>query len=574
MARDATVPGQERAAQVEGIHHVTMIAGDPQANADFYGGVLGMRLVKRTVNFDDPGTYHFYFGDETGRPGTLLTFFPVPGAGRGRHGAGQATLVYLSVPEGTLDYWQGRLEGFGVACHRRPGPLGRQALFFQDPDGLPLALVEEPGPGGPGWPGGPVPATAAIGAVAGVRLTVRDIEPTARILRELGYRPAGGRSGREQPGSQGTDGAPAPPAPQEPGPASPPQLWVAGPGGTGRWLELAGDARAPRGTLGAGTVHHVAFRTPTDRTQAAWQQHLARLGLHVTPVQDRQYFRSIYFREPGGVLFEIATDPPGFLIDEDRDALGTGLRLPPWYEPARAALEQALPPLHHPSGFGELGFIHRFARGTDDPDRAPVLLLLHGTGGDEHDLLPLGAHLWPGAALLSPRGQVLEDGMPRFFRRLAPGVLDAADLRRRAGDMARFVTAAARRYGFDPGRVVAVGYSNGANLAAALLLRHPRLLAGAVLFRPMAVPVEAPEAGALAGRPVLVAAGRQDPVVPPEQSLQLVRTLEAAGAAVTLHRAGTGHQLERAELDAAARWLAVEARWPWHGSGEGPAATE
>ena len=520
---------------VGGIHHVTMIAGDPQANADFYGGVLGMRLVKRTVNFDDPETYHFYFGDETGGPGTLLTFFPVPGAARGRTGAGQATLVYLAVPPGALDYWEERLGRFGVPCRRRPGPGGRPGLFFTDPDGLPLALLDEPAPDRPGWPGGPVPAPHAIRAVAGVRLTVHDVEPTGRVLQALGYRPAP---------EGGTGGTPA--------------LWITGDGGATRWIELDVAPGLRRGTLGAGTVHHVAFRTAGDATQQAWRNRLTQLGLHVTPVQDRQYFRSIYFREPGGVLFEIATDPPGFLIDEDRASLGTGLRLPPWYEPARAALEKALPPLHHPSGFAELGFIHRFVPAAEEDGNrpAPVLLLLHGTGGDEQDLLPLGAHLRPGAALLSPRGQVLEGDMPRFFRRLAPGVLDADDLARRAGDMAGFVRAAARRYGFDAGRVVAVGYSNGANLAAALLLRHPDLLAAAVLFRPMPVPVEPAAPGALAGRPVFIAAGRQDPVVPADQSRELARQLEAAGAAVTLHWADGGHGVEPAEVEAAGRWLA------------------
>ncbi|ADU50572.1 Glyoxalase/bleomycin resistance protein/dioxygenase [Thermaerobacter marianensis DSM 12885] len=572
MASDPRTPGDP----VGGIHHVTMIAGDPQANVDFYGGVLGMRLVKITVNFDDPGTYHFYFGDDVGRPGTLLTFFPIPGAAPGRRGAGQVTAVALAVPPGSLGFWEERLQAFGVPCRRHQGPLGQPALAFADPDGLALALLEDAtlagdGASWPGWGGGPVPAAHAIRRVAGVTLTVRELEPTARVLEALGYRPVPADGGA--PG-----GAAVPPASQAGGStrqAGAPvtgegapalrRLWGVNGGRTTHWVEVVADPAARRGTMGAGVVHHVAFRTPTDQAQEDWRRRVGRLGLAVTPVQDRRYFRSIYFREPGGVLFEIATDPPGFLIDEDRDTLGRALRLPPWLEPVRPSLEQQLPPLHHPADFAELRFIHRFvpppgetpagAPGTAADEPAGILLLLHGTGGDENDLLPLGRYLDPRAALLSPRGQVLEEGMPRFFRRLAPGVLDPEDLAARADGMARFVAAAARRYGFDPRRVVAVGYSNGANLAAALLLRHPGLLAGAVLFRPMEVPVASPPAGALAGVPVLVAAGRQDAVVPADSSRALAQRLEEAGARVTLHWAEAGHGLQEEELRRARDWL-------------------
>ena len=544
--------------QVTGIHHVTMIAGDPQANADFYGGVLGMRLVKRTVNFDDPGTYHLYFGDQVGRPGTLLTFFPIPDAARGRPGAGQVTAVALAVPPNALAFWEDRLRGFGVPCRRTSSPVAQPAVAFTDPDGLPLALVADPAAAAwPGWEDGPVPRDHAIRTVAGVTLTVRDVGPTARVLRALGYRPVA--EAGPAPVQSGGEAEPAGPSARH----APCTLWAVGEGGPTRWVAVIADPSAPRGTLGAGVVHHVAFRTPTDEHQQRWRRRLDLLGLTVTPVQDRRYFRSIYFREPGGVLFEIATDPPGFLIDEDVTALGTALRLPPWYEPARPTLERSLPPLRHPSGFAALAFIHRFVPAAEEPAAAarhggaprPVLLLLHGTGGDEHDLLPLGRFLAPGAALLSPRGQVLEDGMPRFFRRRAPGVLDRDDLFARAEQMAGFVAAAAHRYGFDPGGLVAVGYSNGANLAAALLMVRPGLLRGAVLFRPMDLPLADPPPGALAGTPVFVAAGRDDPVVPAEQSRSLARRLEAAGARVTLHWVPAGHGLEQGELETARRWL-------------------
>jgi glyoxalase family protein len=307
--------------RIPGIHHITAIAGDAQRNFDFYTGLLGLRLVKRTVNFDDPGTYHFYFGDERGRPGTILTFFPWAGIPAGRRGTGEVSATSFAVPPGTLDAWARHLDGARVAVLRAER-FGEPLLAFEDPAGLPLELAEAAWAGGAGVgaragePGGP-------GAIAGFHsatLHLRSREHTESLLTTtFGFETAGADGGRRR-----FRGA------------------AEGAGGFVDTLETPG---AGRGALGAGSVHHIAWRTRDDAGQAEWLARLPRLGLQVTPVQDRQYFRSIYFREPGGVLFEIATDPPGFLTDEPLEHLGEALKLPPWLEANRASIERALPAL-------------------------------------------------------------------------------------------------------------------------------------------------------------------------------------------------------------------------------------
>ena len=309
---------------IRGIHHVTAIARGAQANLDFYSGVLGLRLVKRTVNFDDPGTYHLYYGDEVGHPGTILTFVPWPLARLGRRGAGQATATAFAVPSGTLARWAERLDRFGVEHGAPRERFAEEALTLFDPDGLALELVAAEGDRRAPWAEGPVDPEMAIRGFHHVALTEWNPEVTARVLGEtMGFQKIAEAGGRLR--------------------------FAAGDGGPGAFVDLVADPGAPRSQVSAGTVHHVAFRVAGDAEQLAWQRRLAEAGLHVTPVQDRQYFHSIYFREPGGVLFEIATDPPGFAIDEPVAALGGALQLPPWLEPSRREIEAVLPPLALPA---------------------------------------------------------------------------------------------------------------------------------------------------------------------------------------------------------------------------------
>ncbi len=307
------------ASTLPGIHHVTAITGDAQQNVDLYVGVLGLRMVKKTVNFDDPGSYHLYFGDELGRPGTVMTFFVWPGAARGRAGTGQVTATAFSIPRGSVQHWRERLEAADVPV-RGPEPrLGDEVLTLADPDGMRLELVAPARPDGrQPWAGGPVPVEHAIRGFHSVTLTLGGYEETARLLTGiLGFGALGEESGRYRFAPE--DGEP---------------------GGT---VDLLSLPDAPAGITAAGTVHHVAWRTPDDERQLAWRKTVAQAGFDVTPVIDRSYFHSIYFREPGGVLFEVATDGPGFTVDEPADRLGASLLLPPRLEPIRRELELRLP---------------------------------------------------------------------------------------------------------------------------------------------------------------------------------------------------------------------------------------
>jgi len=301
---------------VPGIHHITVIASDPQANVDFYTGFLGLRLVKKTVNFDDPGTYHLYYGDDIGHPGTILTFFPWPNAYSGRPGAGEVITVAFTIPPDSLDHWLRLAKKRNISV---TGPQNRATgepyLSLQDPDGLPIELVAETHGSG-----------HAIQGFHSAALALRNPEPTAELLtKSFGFRLL------EQHGDR--------------------LRFKAESSGPGHFVDLiAQPGSTPRGAMGAGTVHHIAWRTANDETQKLWRRHLIEKGHNVTPVMDRQYFHSIYFREPGGVLFEIATDPPGFTFDETADQLGSGLKLPPWLEPERRAIEASLPPLETHAG--------------------------------------------------------------------------------------------------------------------------------------------------------------------------------------------------------------------------------
>ena len=312
---------------ISGIHHVTAIASNARVNLDFYSRVLGLRLVKKTINFDDPQTYHFYFGDTTGRPGTILTFFPIARAFQGEQGVGQATVTALGIPVGALAYWQERLNDFTVRAEVGTD-FGQPSLTLRDPDGLLLELVESPldGPGD-AWAGGPVPVEYAIRGVHHVLLQETRYEPTVELLTEtMGFRLVESQGDRRR--------------------------FAVGAGGPGALIDVLVTPHGAPGREAAGTVHHIAFRTDDDASQLAWRETLVGLGYGVSPVKDRQYFRSIYYREPGGVLFELATDGPGFAADEPVEALGASLKLPPWLEAARTQIERRLPALE-PKGEGD-----------------------------------------------------------------------------------------------------------------------------------------------------------------------------------------------------------------------------
>ncbi|MGB9964580.1 ring-cleaving dioxygenase [Halobacterium hubeiense] len=312
-----------------GLHHVTAIAGDPQANADFYVGALGLRFVKRTVNHDDTHTYHFYFGDYEGTPGTNLTFFPWGERGRdGEFGAGQTRHTAYLIPADSVDYWAERLHEHGAAVEERER-FGDTVLQFSDPDGIALELIAsdraDESDAVP-WPDGPVPAEHQLRGFHSVTLAVREFGPTEAILTDvLGY---------ERVAEDGDRRRYRTPA-----------------GGPHSTLDLV-ETDAPRGQMGVGTVHHVAFTAESVAELEAWKEAYADHGLAASGPIDRKYFQSLYCREPGGVLFEIATDGPGFAVDEDVEALGSSLVLPEWLEDDRVDIEASLPDFEPPNPSG------------------------------------------------------------------------------------------------------------------------------------------------------------------------------------------------------------------------------
>ena len=303
----------------QGIHHVTAIASDPQRNIDFYSGLLGLRMVKKTVNFDDPSAYHLYYGDETGSPGTIVTFFYWPGLdGRGKAGSGQMGRISFSAPLGSIEFWQDRLKRHGVATVRQTR-FAEDVLAFADRDGIALEIVSAERDRRAGWAGGGIPAAHALRGLHTAELASRLPDQTERLLTvDMGYRLV--RRDEER------------------------SRFEAGPGGPGTYIDLL-THRTASGISGVGTIHHIAWRVPGDEDQASMNVRLARAGHEVSPVRDRTYFRSIYYREPGGILFEIATDTPGFSVDEPAAALGSTLKLPEPFETSRDQIEKALPPL-------------------------------------------------------------------------------------------------------------------------------------------------------------------------------------------------------------------------------------
>lgn len=303
--------------RINGLHHVTMMASGARANNAFYTGALGLRRVKTTVNFDAPDVYHLYFGDALGRPGTVMTSFPFPDAARGRRGAGEASETAFAVPADSLSAWEERLSPLGPV--RREGRFGEERLVLGGPDGEGLALVGVEGDPRAPWTGNGVGGEMGIRGFSGVTLTLRDARPTADLLALMGYR----EEGRDGPLTR---------------------LRVAG-GHGADLVDLHEDRSAPPARQGAGSVHHIAFSVATQATQAEVRRELGENGFQTTPSIDRDYFHAIYFRSPGGVLFEVATDEPGFARDEAPAALGTALKLPGRHEHLRDELRRRLEPL-------------------------------------------------------------------------------------------------------------------------------------------------------------------------------------------------------------------------------------
>ncbi|MDQ7260653.1 VOC family protein [Paracoccus sp. PS-1] len=503
-----------------GIHHVTGITRRVQANVDFYAGFLGLRLVKRTGGFEDAEQLHLFYGDALGSPGSLVTFLVWEDGAPGRVGHGQVAEIALAVPPQSIGDWLTRAMTARVPVE---GPLrerGETVLRLKDPDGVIVKLVGAELPAA-----APLPDPIAPTRLRGVTILTEQPAATRDFLTRFGYRP-GAAEGAVQRMESDTD-----------------------------VVDIRDATGFFPGIPGTGILDHVAFRAPD--ADAVRRMRLALQDTDATSVHDRKYFLSLYVREPAGTLLEYATDAPGFTVDEAAEHLGETLFVPPHdaarAEDLRVILPQFALPGEERSPMRDLHFIHRFHR-PENPDGSTIVLL-HGTGGNESDLMPLAHRIAPRATLLGVRGRSTEEGINRWFRRYDAVTYDQTDVRAEAGAFAGFIDEAARAYGLDPAALAYLGYSNGANLLGAVMQLHPGLIGRAVLLRAVQVLEEPPalEPQALAGSRVLMLTGARDPFARMAPALE--RALQDGGAALEARAVEAGHELQPEDLTLAADWL-------------------
>ena len=501
-----------------GIHHVTAITQNVQANVDFYAGFLGLRLVKQTGGYEDAEQLHLFYGDAAGSPGSLVTFLVWEAGGRGRVGLEQVSEIAFAVPADSIGEWLQRALSAGVPFTGPAKEFGETVLRLKDPDGIIVKLV------GVDMPAvAPLPDPIAPTRVRSVTILSDDAGKAADFAKRFGYR----EDSRDGPFIRMVSDTDA--------------------------LDIRHSAGFVPGVQGPGVFDHVAFRAVD--AEAVRQM---RLDLRdhdgVTNVHDRKYFLSLYVREPTGTLFEYATDGPGFTVDEPLERLGETLMIPPREMKRAAAIKVSLPQFAMPGEdrmpARDLPFIHRFYA-PDDPDGS-VLVLLHGTGGSEADLMPLGHQLNPRATLLGVRGRAAEEGSLRWFRHKGAVSFDQQDIAAEAEAFEAFVDGAIAGYGLDRERMSFAGYSNGANFLAAVMRLYPAVIGRAMLFRASEVLEDAPQPRLDPAR-VLMVNGVDDPFGGKASALQAA--LEAAGAEVDAHLIEAGHALVDKDEVIARDWL-------------------
>ncbi|PRD40581.1 ring-cleaving dioxygenase [Phyllobacterium phragmitis] len=498
-----------------GIHHVTGITSNVQANVDFYVGFLGLRLVKRTGGYADAEQLHLVYGDGLGSPGSLLTFLVWEAAGRGRTGIGQVSEVALAVPPVSLGGWITKALAANIPLEGPSREFGEPVLRLKDPDGLIVKLVGVE-------MATPAPLPNAPIRLRGVTLLTDKAVGTASFLVRFGYT-EDRRSGVTQRMGSETD-----------------------------IVDIREVSGFVPSVSGGGVPDHVAFRArDIDELRSMW---LSLKGYGPTEVHDRKYFVSLYVRDPAGILMEYATDGPGMTIDEAPAELGRTLFLPPRdadrAEDLRAMLPQFALPGEERFPARDLPFIHRFNR-PQNPDGA-TLVLLHGTGGNEADLMPIARRIAPQSTLLGVRGRATEEGTNRWFRRVDPTTFDQQDIRGEAEAFAVFVEGAVTGYGLDPDQLVFLGYSNGANMLAAVIQLHPGVVRRAILLRGIQ-PLEKPPAVDLSDTSVLVLTGRDDAFA--RNAPALANALMVQGARVDSLELSANHELAAADVTESTEWI-------------------
>lgn len=503
-----------------GIHHVTLIMRRVQANVDFYVGFLGLRLVKRTGGFEDAEQLHLIYGDRLGSPGSLVTFLVWEDGASGRVGNGQVSEVAFAVPPASIGDWMTRALRLGVSVTGPSREFGEPVLRLKDPDGIIVKLVGVDLPAAQPWGD----ADTAVRRLRGVTILTETPEETAAFVQRFGYRPGPAEENIRRMLSQ-TDA-----------------------------VDIRDASGYVPGIPGTGTADHVAFRAADVPAIRAAEAEFSRLNSSPTNFHDRKYFTSLYVREPGGTLFELATDGPSFAIDEAPERLGETLFTPPRDASRSEDLAVMLPQFALPGEARmprrELPFIHRFF--TPEDADGSTLVLLHGTGGSEADLMPLAHRIAPRATLLGVRGRSIEESSVRWFRRLTMTSFDQDDIRSEAEAFAAFVEGAVSGYGLDSERMTFLGYSNGANFAAAVMGLQPGTIRQAILLRAIQV-LDTPPDVNLSGAQLLTIAGAHDPFG--HRGADLEAWLIRNGADVDTHTIDAGHQLVPADASIAAKWL-------------------
>ncbi|MBY5569170.1 ring-cleaving dioxygenase [Rhizobium leguminosarum] len=512
---------------VSGIHHVTAITRKVQANVDFYTGFLGMRLVKQTAGYEDATQLHLFYGDAAGTPGSLLTFLAWEDGAPGRAGYGQISEISLAIDPASIGYWLTRAMSFGLRSEGPADEFGEPVLRLKDPDNIILKLAGTRKLTSPvAWDDTSIPAEHAIQRVRGATmLTEKPAESRSFLETHFGYRFQASRGTVDRLVSQ-----------------------------SGDVIDVR-DARGFwSGAPGTGTVDHVAFRAADEESLLAVRKALETTEASPTNMHDRKYFRSLYAREPGGTLVELATDKPGMTVDEEHASLGTKLFAPPETITNLDDLKVILPQFSMPGqpriNYRELPFVHRFYT-PPNPDGS-VFVLLHGSGGNETTLMPLLNKAAPRATLMGVRGRATEEGFPRWYKRITPFSFDQNDIKTEAEAFAAFIEGAVKSYGLDPQKVVYVGYSNGANLLNSLLYLHPNLVHKAVLLRSMPVLSDYPHAD-LKGTDLLVISGKTDAYG--KYASDLEERLKSSGATVDSDVIPGGHDLGDADVPIIQKWL-------------------
>lgn len=505
-----------------GIHHVTGITANVQANVDFYAGFLGLRLVKQTGGYEDAEQLHLFYGDAAGSVGSLVSFLVWENGGRGRVGHGQVAEIAFAIPPASISDWLTRAMEARIQIEGPKREFGASVLRLKDPDGLIVKLI-----------GADLPATAPLAdpiaptRLYGVTILSENAIETAKFIAQFGYT-QGAVDGAIRRLSSDRD-----------------------------FVDIRDVTGYVPSVAGAGILDHVAFRAADD--DAVRQMRLAlKDDAGLTNVHDRKYFLSLYVREPAGTLIEYATDGPGFTVDEPLAHLGETLFVPPQDAGRAQDLKRILPQFALPGEerfpMRDLQFIHRFHR-PEDPD-GTTLVLLHGTGGNEADLMPLAHRINPRATLLGVRGRSTEEGINRWFRRYDAVTYDQDDIRAEAEAFAAFVEDAISGYGLDASSLAFVGYSNGANLLGAVMQLHPETVKRAVLLRPVQALETAP-VSELAGVKVLMLNGQSDPFGRMAPALE--QALRDSGAQLDSRTIPAGHDLTHQDAEAAGIWLSEQA---------------